>query len=153
MIDFLSRLVRLFARADVSVADVVHTIGTIAADPGIPMPIELVPATAGIRRASLARYPDSGAPYLLRFELEPTTAPSLGELAAAFGVYRPGRRDRDRAVPLIFDTPTRPAEWEVAVIAELAPHAVPSDASRVQTVVVQREPVIASSPASNEVKP
>lgn len=152
MIDFITGLRDLLARDDLTVADVVRAVGSIASDPGIPMPMAMRPASQGIRSASLARYPDSGAPYLLNMEFDDDARPMLGSLAAALGPYHRISSDRGMPIALRFENAARATGWKADVFAEIDASDALSDAALVRSVALRRDPVLSSTDrAQNEV--
>lgn len=152
MMDFITGLRDLLARDDLTVADVVRAIGDIASDPGIPMPMELRPATRGIRSASLARYPDSAAPYLLKLEFEDDARPMLGPLAAALGPYHRIASDRGMPIAIRFEHAAPATGWKAEVFAEIDASDSLSGTALVRSVALRRDSVLSSTDrAHNEV--
>jgi hypothetical protein len=147
MIAFLTDLVHLFARDGLTVDDVVHTVGPIERDPGVPMPIVLHPIAGGVHAASLARYPDSRLPYLLTLELAENARPTAGELTRAFGPFVVLPRDRGMPAWIRFAPATPPSRWTVAINAAVAGSAAPSDGDEIPIIVLQRETADASADA------
>jgi hypothetical protein len=147
MIAFLADLARFFARDGLTVDDVVHAVGPIDRDPGVPLPITLQPSADGIHAASLARYPDSRLPYLLTLELAESARPTVGELTRAFGPFVPLPRDRGMPAWIRFAPAAPPSRWTVAINAAVAGSTTPSDGDEISIVVLQREPVDASADA------
>jgi hypothetical protein len=141
MIAFLRNLLCLLARDGLTVEDVVRMIGPVTHDPGIPLPMSLRPFVSGVATASLGRYPDSGLPYLLVLDFEPTARPAVADLVAAFGPYRRGASDRGMPIPLFFEPASGGSAWTVALIADLPPGTVAFDKARVQSVALRRDPI------------
>ena len=148
MIAFLADLVRFFARDGLTVDDVVHAVGPIARDPGVPMPIVLQPSAGGIHAASLARYPDSLLPYLLTLELAEGARPTVGDLTRSFGAFVALPRDRGMPAWIRFAPAAPPSAWTVTINAPVAGGAAPAADDEVPTVVLQREPASATADAS-----
>jgi hypothetical protein len=147
MIAFLADLARFFARDGLTVDDVVHAVGPIDRDPGVPMPIMLKPTAEGIHAASLARYPDSGLPYLLTLELAEHARPTVGELTRAFGPLFVLPRDRGMPAWIRFAPAAPPSRWTVTINAAVGGSATPSDGDEIPIIVLQREPADASADA------
>ncbi|HYB44813.1 MAG TPA: hypothetical protein VEL75_23775 [Candidatus Methylomirabilis sp.] len=143
LIAWLRALLGVFGRDGLTVQDVVDAVGPVARDPGVPMPMSLRPSAPDVRSASLARYPDSGAPYLLTLELEPSLQPCVADLVDAFGPYRRAGSDRGMPVPLVFEPPAEASRWTVALVAELPAGSAPSDSARAESVALRRDPVAA----------
>jgi hypothetical protein len=139
MTDTLRELVQLLSQ-DLSIADVSAHVGTIVNDPGVPQPIELKPAIAGVRAAGLSRYPETGKPYLLTLELAPKARPTVAEMRGQFGDYRRAWTDIGRPVQLLFSPPAA-EHWSIVLIADLEPGPLPvQDSNRVATVSLRRDP-------------
>ena len=154
MTAFLTDLVRLFARDELTADDVVRAVGPVVRDPGVPMPMVLRPTTRGVQAASLARDPDSLMPYLLTLELEGSARPTVGDLSGAFGSFHVLPRDRGMPTSLHFVPATPNSRWSVALVATLAASTAPSDGDEVPTVVLQREPLSTPTDApASEVHP
>jgi hypothetical protein len=113
-------LVHLLSRDPLSVEDVVMFVGSVTHDPGVPMPVELRPSLPGVRSASLARYADSGLPYLLTVSFPPEDRPAPAELRAMLGDGRRSITGRGMPAELVFHAPPQGSGWRIAVIASLA---------------------------------
>jgi hypothetical protein len=138
--ELLRELLSTLAR-DLAVDDVVAEIGSVLHDPGVPMPIVLRTARAGIRAASLSRYPDSGAPYTLALEFTPEARPTLADLALAFGEYHRVQRDRGLPVTVLFQQPSEaPSSWRVTLVAEVLAPAGDLQAGTVTSIILRRDP-------------
>jgi hypothetical protein len=144
--DLVRELVRFLSRDRLGIDDVAERIGPVARDPGIPMPIELRPAVAGVRSARLARYPDSGLPYLLSLEPTPEARPTVAELQAVLGDYRRALTGRGVPPELIFSPPAEGPRWRVVVIVRLEPTAGGLETAPVTEIALRRDPWIQTAP-------
>ncbi len=140
MIELLGALVLLLCQDALSVEDVIARIGSVANDPGVPMPIEIRPGP-GLRTASLARYADTGLPYLLSIEPELTSRPTVAALKRAFGDYHRVRNDRGKPIEILFNPPIAAKSWKVVLIAEIFSHERDLESDTAISVALRRDPV------------
>lgn len=140
MNDLIRELVLFLSRDTLTVEDVAARVGSVARDPGVPMPLELRPVMAGVRSARLSRYPDSGLPYVLTLEPAPDARPTAAALKAALGDYRRAHTGRSRPIEVMFYPPAAGAHWTVVVIAELLPEGDSLDEASVTTLALRRDP-------------
>jgi hypothetical protein len=152
LLPVLRELHRFLERDKLTVGDIVNKVGTIKADPGLPMSMVLRPSAPAFQAARLARYPD-GAPYLLEIELNPEARPTIQDLRDIFGEDRPSRGPHGERTT-IFYPPSREKRWSVAVIADLSrcwdPHSAAEPppgpceplhaGSRVEKLALRRDP-------------
>jgi hypothetical protein len=137
----LRELAQLLVRENLSVADVMTRVGTVTSEPcDLMVPITLHPSLPGIRKAKVARYPDSGLPYFLSLEFAADAMPTVTEFVAAFGAWKVLRHDLGAPVPLCFDHVSGGSTWTIALIADLPPATVPMDATPIPRCVLRREP-------------
>ena len=139
MIELLRALILLLTQDALSADDVVARIGSVASDPGVPMPIKIHPRQ-GLRSASLARYADTATPYLLCLEPEVAWRPTVAELTRAFGDSRRARNDRGRPVELLFYPPSPAPKWSVVLIAELVTDGHEPEEATVANLTLRRDP-------------
>jgi hypothetical protein len=142
----LRDLADLLTHEPLGVDDVVARVGPVVRDPGAPMAIELGPTLPGIGAARLARYPDSGEPYMLDLVLDRNARLTVATLKALFGEYDRALTDRLRPPELLFHLPAGTARWRVVLIAQLAPGAGSLDAAPVSVVAFRRDPIPAGAP-------
>ena len=118
MIDLIEELVRFLSQDPLTVRDVIARIGAVIEDPGIPMPIRIEPNVPGVKSARLARFPDSGLPYLLMLEPEGDARPSVASLTSILGDYDRVHTHRGMPRELIFSPKAIGNHWRVFVIAQ-----------------------------------
>ncbi len=140
MIELLRALVLLLSLDTLTVKDVIARVGSVAHDPGVPMPIEIHPGP-GLLTASLARYADTGLPYLLTLEPAPSHRPTVAALRLAFGDYRRARSDRGRPVEVLFHSLIATQHWKVVLIAEISTDGSELDEAKVISVALRRDPL------------
>lgn len=141
MNELIRDLISFLSQDTLTVEDVVARIGPVTNDPGIPMSLEMRPTLVGVRSARLARYPDSGVPYLLTLEFAPDARPTVAELKATFGDYHRARTGRGRPISVIFYPPAIGTHWQVALIAELLSKGDDLDPVPVTTLALRRDPL------------
>jgi hypothetical protein len=132
-------LARFLTEPDLDIERVIAHVGTVRADPGVPMPIELRPRLPGVRAAKLWRYPDTGLPYLLRIEPSSDEIPTVGDLAAHAGPYDRSAAGREKPPEVIFRVPVRGERWSVTTIAEHARDIDDADDAPVVSVTFRRD--------------
>jgi hypothetical protein len=120
MIDLVRHYVDLLSRDSIEPAEIVEDVGRAIADPGIPMPIQIAPASPRLRSASLGRYRDTGQPFLLRLEPAPGHRPLLAALVSAFGESRRSRTDRGMPAVYVIDPAGAGGGNTVALIITVA---------------------------------
>ena len=140
MIELLRTLVLLLSQDFLTVEDVIARFGSIVCDPGVPMPINIRPGP-GLRAVSLARYADTGLPYLLTIEPELSARPTIAALRRAFGDYHRTLSDRGRPVELLFNPSITAHRWRVVLIAELAADGRELEDATVANVALRRDPL------------
>jgi hypothetical protein len=141
MVDIVQELVNFLSRDSLDSDDVIARVGKLARDPGVPLPMELQPALAGVRSASLTRYPDSGLPYTLKLEPEPEARPTAAELKAVIGDYRQSLSHDGRPVELIFYPLAEGGRWRVVVLAQLAEADGAIETVPIDSITFRRDPV------------
>jgi hypothetical protein len=140
VIDMLRELVDLLSQDAIGVAAIAAHIGPVAADPGVPMPLDLLPRSAILDSAKLSRYPSSGLPYVLELRFKIGLRPTVAALETASGP--PSRALTDRGAPheLVYDTAISGRRWRVSMIASL-PLDQADGASLVAAIALRRDPV------------
>jgi hypothetical protein len=143
MTDLVQDLMRFLAQDPLGVDDVTARVGSVTRDPGVLMPIELWPAVAGVRSARLARYPDSGLPYVLTLTLAsaPDARPTLAALKAVLGDYRRARTDFGMPREFIFYPPAEGPHWQVVVIVQIESVNDEIEAAPITSIAFRRDPV------------
>jgi hypothetical protein len=140
MIEFICSLVLFLSQDCLAVEDIVTRIGSIVHDPGVPMPIELRPSMSSILTASVSRYPDSGLPYTVTLEFQTDAQPSIAAFNLAFGDFRRMLTYQGMPAEVFFLPPHTGTLWNVAVIAEVAPHIGGLESALVASVTLRRDP-------------
>jgi hypothetical protein len=140
MIDLVPELARFLSKDDLTVDEVMARVGRVTHDPGVPMPIELHSAIAGVRSAQLGRYPDSGLPYVLTLEPSPDTRPVVGALKAVLGNYKRALTGRGMPAELVFPPVENGLCWRVVVIVNLDRTAGELDSARIVRISFRRDP-------------
>jgi hypothetical protein len=133
-------LVRFLSADDLAVADVAGRVGPVVEDPGGLIPIELRPILPGVRAARLARYPDSGLPYVIELELAPDARPAAAALKPILGDYDQARTDRGMPREILFYPPAQGTRWRVAVIAQVESNGDLENAP-ITSIAFRRDPV------------
>ncbi|MCX6243085.1 MAG: hypothetical protein NTU98_00120 [Bacteroidetes bacterium] len=141
MIDTLGELVSFLSKDRISVSDVVTQIGINLDDPGVPLPITIKTKIPGIQTVKLARYPDSGLPYVLSIRFEKHAGPTLWNLKSCFGEYRQILTGPEQLPAFIFYPETNQKLWSVGVIAGVEPGS-DVEVSFVSTIDLRRDPVL-----------
>ncbi|MEO5929585.1 MAG: hypothetical protein ABIR47_06610 [Candidatus Kapaibacterium sp.] len=141
LITMILDFVAFLARDPLSVDDVIKRVGDLAGDPGIPMPIALRPTLPGIRSASLARYPDTGLPYLLTLVPSQDFHPTPSKLAVVLGPYSSPAGNRGRNPEVIFYPRVGDERWSIAVIVEVERTSSAIDIAPVISIAFRRDPV------------
>lgn len=142
MIELIKDIVRFLSQNRLTVEDIVARVGSVASDSGGLMPIKLSPAIKGVRSANLARYPDSGLPYVLEIGFEADAQPKVKVLKSALGDYQRALTHRGRPIEILF-YPSSPevALWNVVLIAELASGEGEIEDTLVASIAFRRDPV------------
>ncbi len=140
MMELIRELIRFLSQDPLAVDEVTARIGPIVRDPGIPMPIELRPALAGVCSAYLTRYPESGLPYVLTVEPTRDAAPTVGALQAVFGDYRRALTGRGMPYEIVFSTPAEGTNWRIVLIARLEPVSDQIESTLVTSIALRRDP-------------
>lgn len=142
MIELIQDIVRFLSQNRLTVEDVAARIGSVARDSGGLMPIKLSPTIEGVRSASLARYPDSGLPYVLEIGFAKDAQPKVKALKFAFGDYQRALTDRGRPIEILFYPPSpEVALWNVVLIVELASGEGEIEDTLVASIAFRRDPV------------
>jgi hypothetical protein len=141
MIDLVAQLVLFLSKDQLTVEEVTAKVGRVAHDPGIHMPIRLRPLLAGVRSAKLARYPDSGLPYVLTLEPALDSRPAVGALKAVLGAYRRALTGRGMPAELVFPPGRNEPHWHVVVIVTVDNAPKEMDSARTTSIVFRRDPV------------
>jgi hypothetical protein len=140
MIDLIRELVLFLSSDPLTVDEVTARVGGVVHDPGVPMPIELRPALAGVRSAQLARYPDSGLPYVLTLEPAMDSRPSAGALKAVLGTYKRALTGRGMPAELVFPHAGNASRWRVVVIVTVDKGGDEMDSARITSIAFRRDP-------------
>jgi hypothetical protein len=138
MLDELAELIGFLTRDGITVEDVVARVGPVIEDPGIPLEMQLSPQLPGVATAALARYPDSGLPYLLKLTPSPGTPLTLGVLRHRFGDYKVayGRHGLPPAALFYLEPGPR---WRIVLMAETSPGSAPNEDSLVAEITLRRD--------------
>ena len=138
--EMIRDLVPFLSQDRLTVEDVTGRVGPVAQDPGGLMSIELDPVISGLETARLARYPDSGLPYLLELEFSPDSRPTVASLKPFLGDYRQARTDRGRPLEVMFYPPAGGSRWNVVVIGTVPEGTGRLDDAPVTNVALRRDP-------------
>jgi hypothetical protein len=134
-------LVHFLSQELLTVDDVLTRVGSLERDPGLPMPLELRSALPGVRTARLARYPDSGLPYVLTMEPELSARPTLAQLKTVLGDYAQMLTHRGRPLEVTFSPAPIGHTWRVVVMAQLeSPTNDALDTAAVSSLSFRRDP-------------
>jgi hypothetical protein len=136
MVQLIHDLVALLSN-EIALDDITARLGTVARDPGAPMPAELTPRDPAVRRVEVGRYPDSGKPYTV--ELELASPVPVAALVAAFGGYRQSRTDRGMPREIVFAA-TGAGPWQVVIVAQVSPGAAAIADEATSAVILRRDP-------------
>ena len=117
MINLIRELTNLLSRDALDVVHVVARIGRVNSDPGIPMPIDLLPESPILSSARLSRYPATGLPYVLTIQPKPAFRPTVSALKAAFGPCDWALTERGMPAECVFDSAGMGHQWTVTMIA------------------------------------
>jgi hypothetical protein len=132
-------IVNFLSRDSLTVEDVTARIGRVTNDPGGLIPIEVQPVLPGVHAARVARYPDSGLPYMLDLDLAPGARPTVAALKGLLGDYRRARTDWDQPRQLLFYPPAEGTRWGIVVIARLEPAADDVADGRIASISFRRD--------------
>lgn len=143
LIDLIRGLAEFLLPERLTVEDVVRRVGRVADDPGIPMPIELEPMLPGVLAAQLARYPESGLPYVLRISPEPAASPTAGALRAALGTYKRVLTTGEAPSAVAFPPLGDARGWRVVIYATVDTTAGDPDSARATSFSLRRDPPLA----------
>jgi len=141
MLELVRELAMFFGKDNLTVAEVTTRVGAVERDPGIPLPIGLVPAPPGLRSAQLGRYPDSGLPYVLILEPAVASRPTVGSLKVAFGQYKRALTGRGHAKELIFPPLASGTRWRVVLVVNVEEGASDLDSARITRITFRRDPI------------
>ena len=141
MIDLVLDLVLFLSKDRLTVEEVTARLGSIAHDPGVPMPLQLRPTLPGVRSAVLSRYPDSGIPYALTLEPATDSRPTVGALKDVLGSYKRARSTPEMHVDLIFPLTRVGSTWRIVVIVTVDRTAGEMDLARTTAIGFRRDPV------------
>jgi hypothetical protein len=140
MLDLVRELILFLLQDRLTVGEVARRVGPIGHDPGIPLSIELQPVLPGVRAAKLARFPDSGLPYVLTLEPAMESRPIVGALKEVLGPYKQARTGLEMPASLIFPPAGRESGWQVVVFVTLDKVGVEMDSARTRTIAFRRDP-------------
>jgi hypothetical protein len=141
IIELLGELIHFLSKDQLTVEEVSARIGAVVRDPGGLMPIELRPHRPGLDVARLARYPDSGWPYVLELELALYARPPAAALKPFLGDYQRALTDRSMPSELLFYPPTEGSHWRIVVVAQLEPAFQDLDTAAVTRIAFRRDPL------------
>lgn len=141
IIELVGDLIHFLSKDRLTVEEVSARIGAVVRDPGGLMPIELRPHLAGLDAARLARYPDSGWPYVLDLELASNARPTAAALKTLLGDYQRALTDRTMPSELLFYPPTKGSHWQIVVVAQLEPAFEDLDTAPVTRIAFRRDPL------------
>jgi hypothetical protein len=140
MIDLIRELIDLLSQDATDLADIAARIGRVTADPGVPMPVDLLPRLRMLDSAQLSRYPSSGLPYVLRLQPKSAFRLTVSALEAAFGPGSRALTGRGMPQEFVFDTARSGRRWKVIMIATLL-RGDTDDADLVSSIALRRDPV------------
>ncbi len=141
MIDLIRELIDLLSQDAIDVAHIAARIGRVKADPGVPMPLDLLPQSPILNSARLSRYPASGLPYVLTLQPKSAFRPAVAALKAAFGPCSRALTGRGMPVEFVFDPAGSGRRWKVTMIATLVRDAAKDEDSLVSSIALRRDPV------------
>lgn len=127
-----------FLSQEHTIAEVTGRVGKTVKDPGPPLPVVIEPHLAGVKSATLSRYPKDGKPYLLTLGLH--TGPTVAAMREKFGAFERLDSDLGRPPQLLFKVPAG-AAWRIVLIAELEPAANAIDSDHVVSLAFRRDPI------------
>jgi hypothetical protein len=139
IIELVGDLIHFLSKDQLTVEEVSARIGPVVHDPGGLMPIELRPHLPGLDAARLARYPDSGWPYVLDLELALNARPAAAALKTLLGDYQRALTDRGLPSELLFYAPTEGAHWQIVVVAQLEPAFEDLDTAAITRIAFRRD--------------
>jgi hypothetical protein len=140
MTDLVTDLVAFLSRDALTIEDVAGFVGPVADDPGVPLPAELDPMLPGVRAARVARYPDSGEPFVLTIEPDAASPTTPRALRLILGDYARPLTRREMPTAVVF-APSAGARWAIVVIARLASPADNLDDVPITSIAFRRDPV------------
>jgi hypothetical protein len=140
MTDLVTDLVRFLSQDALTVEDVAGFVGPVVDDPGAPLPAELDPVLPGVRAARLARYPDSGTPFVLTIEPDAASPTTPRALRPTLGEFERALTRRETPTQVLF-APSAGARWAVVVIARLASEGGDLDDAPITSIAFRRDPV------------
>jgi hypothetical protein len=141
MVEIIQDLIHFLAKNQLTINDAIAKVGPIDHDPGAPMPMRLRSALPGVHVAELARYPDSGLPYVLTLELSPESRVTVGNLKTFLGDYKRTLTHPGMPTELIFPAVASGERWRIAVIVELEPNSTALDSAFITCVALRRDPI------------
>jgi hypothetical protein len=145
VVDVIFDMVGFLSQDPLTVENISARVGPVVRDPGGPMSMELRPISPDLQAAHLARYPESGSPYVLDLDIVPGARPTVSALMARFGKYHRALTDRGRPRELLFYPPPG-RRWRVVLIAELDSSAADIEDARVSAIALRRDSVSPNTP-------
>lgn len=139
IIDLIGDLIHFLSKDQLTVEEVSARIGSVVHDPGGLRPIELRPHLPGLEAVRLARYPDSGWPYVLDLDLALNARPTVAALKTLLGDYQRALTDRSMPSELLFYPPTQGSHWQIVVAARLEPAFEALDAAAITRISFRRD--------------
>ncbi len=140
MTDLVTELVAFLSQDALTIEDVAGFVGPVADDPGVPLPAELDPVLPGVRAARVARYPDSGAPFVLTIEPDAASPTTPRALRPILGDFARALTRREMPTQVVF-APSAGARWAIVVSARLASRAGDLDDVPITSIAFRRDPV------------
>jgi hypothetical protein len=141
MVEIIQDLIHFLAKDQLTINEIIARVGPIDHDPGAPMPMRLRSPLPGVHLAELARYPDSGLPYVLTLELSSDSGLAVGNLKLLLGDYKRTLTHPGMPTELIFPAVASGAQWRIAVIVELEPNSTALDSAFITRVALRRDPI------------
>ena len=140
LIEMIEDLMTFLSRDRLTVAEIIEKIGSEERDPGIPMPIELCPASSVLESADLARCPKSGQPYVLTINPVPEARPTVSELGQVLGAWESPLARREAPPSVIFQqAAVINRDWKVVVIVRIEDGKEDHAASRAVSIAFRRD--------------
>jgi len=139
LIDLVQELVSLLSQDSLTTDEVKARIGSVVRDPGIPLPIELLPSAASVSSARLICDPESGLPYLVTLEPSPGVVITPKALRAIFGDYNRTLTDLEMPPEVVFGPTREGKRWQVVLIAKLELTACVIESARVTSIALRRD--------------
>ena len=136
----IGELVDFLSQDPLTVDDVVGLVGPVVNDPGVPSPMDLQSHLDGIVLARLARYPDSGLPYVLTVGPDPGLRITPTQLVATLGDFRPANTHRGLPPAVVYSAPSPGRRWRVVVTAQVQPDGGVLQDGQITSVALRRDP-------------